>query len=330
MSGQPPKVAVAHYCEGAGHATRMLAVVEELQAAGYETVLAGGGPGTKFVEANGYTEYEPLDVDFVGDFQGGGLLDVLRNSGPAVYERVSQYREWFDAEAPDLLVTDDISAAVAATLHGQRFVYVSHDPAEFYTTTVERAGAWLRNRIARRGAEEFLVPKVWSGDPSIPGAVDVPPMAPDGGAPEEDVDVLVVPSEFSVDADGLAEALAAKGRDVTLVGGDGWEIQESLQPFIAGADLVICSGYSTVMEAAVAGTPCIVLPATSEQRGVVDALADTPGFYAADSIAGVEALLDSVEAPEPHANGAKRIAEIAASYIPEPGPSGSDSPASAD
>ncbi len=328
MSGAPPKVAVAHYCEGAGHATRMLAVVEELEAAGYETVLAGGGPGTKFVEATGYTEYAPLDVDFVGDYQGGGLLDVLRNSGPAVYERVSQYRSWFDDETPVLLVTDDISAAIAATLHGQRYVYVSHDPADFYTTTVERAGAWLRNRIAGRGAEQFLLPKVWTGDPSIPGADDVPPMAPAGDAPEEDVDVLVVPSAFSVDPDRLADALEAKGRDVTQVGGDDWEVQESLQPFIAGANLVICSGYSTVMEAAVAGTPCIVLPATSEQRGVVDALADTPGFYAADSIAGVEALLDAVEAPEPRENGAKRIAEIAATYLPDP--VRADSGASAD
>jgi hypothetical protein len=316
MTGTP-KVAVAHYCEGAGHATRMLAVVEELEAAGYDVVIAGGGPGTKFVEANGYTEFEPLDLDFVGDYQGGGLLDVLRNSGPAVYERVKQYRGWFDDEAPALLVTDDISAAIAASLHGQRYVYVSHDPAAFYSTAVERAGAWVRNRIAGRGAEQFLHPKVWAGDPSIPGAEDVPPMAPVGDAPDADVDVLVVPSEFSVDPDRLADALEASGRDVTLVGGDDWELQESLQPFIAGADLVICSGYSTVMEAAVAGTPCIVLPATSEQRGVVDALADTPGFYAADSIAGVEALLDNVEAPEPRENGAKRVAEVAASYLPD-------------
>ncbi|MCG1003420.1 MULTISPECIES: glycosyltransferase [Halobacterium] len=318
MSGTPPKVAVAHYCEGAGHATRMLAVVEELEGAGYDVVLAGGGPGTKFVEANGYTEFEPRDLDFVGDFQGGGLLDVLKHSGPAIYERISQYREWFDREAPALLVTDDISAAIAASLHGQRYVYLSHDPADFYANPVERVGAWVRNRVARRGAEQFLVPKVWDGDPSIPGADGVPPMAPAGGAPEADVDVLVVPSEFSVDPDRLADALEARGRDVTLVGGDDWELQESLQPFIAGANLVICSGYSTVMEAAVAGTPTIVLPATSEQRGVVDALADTPGFYAADSIAGVEALLDSVRAPDPHANGAKRVAEVAATYLPEP------------
>lgn len=318
MTATPPKVAVAHYCEGAGHATRMLAVVEELEAAGYDVVIAGGGPGTKFVEANGYAEFEPTVVDFVEDLQDGSLLEVARNSVPALYERVTQYRGWFDEEAPALLVTDDISAAIAASLHGQRYVYLSHDPADFYGSAVERVGAWVRNHVAGYRAEQFLQPKVWTGDPSIPGADDVGPMAPVGDAPEEDVDVLLVPSEFSVDPDRLADAIEASGRDVTLVGGDDWELQESLQPFVAGANLVICSGYSTVMEAAVAGTPCIVLPATSEQRGVVDALADTPGFYAADSIAGVEALLDAVAAPEPHANGAKRVADVAASYLPDP------------
>jgi len=313
-----PKVAVAHYCEGAGHATRMLAVAEELAAAGYEVVLAGGGPGTKFVEANGHTEFEPTVVDFVEDLQDGSLLEVVRNSVPALFERVGQYREWFDDEAPALLVTDDISAAIAASLHGQRYVYVAHDAAGFYDAAVERVGARARNRIAGHRAEQFLQPKVWDGDPSIPGADPVPPMAPSGSAPEADVDVLVVPSAFSVDPDRLADALEAAGRDVTLVGGDDWELQPSLQPFIAGANLVICSGYSTVMEAAVAGTPTVVLPATSEQRGVVDALADATGFYAAESIAGVEALLDTVEAPEPRENGAERVAAVAATHLPDP------------
>jgi len=316
MSGQPPTVAVAHYCEGAGHATRMLAVAEELEAAGYATVLAGGGPGTKFVEANGRSEYEPPVVDFIGDVQDGGALDVLRNSGPAVYDRVQRYREWFDAEDPALIVADDISAAIAAAIDGRQYVYVTHDPSGFYTGVVERAGAWVRNRIARRGAETFLMPKVWSDAPTIPGAEEIPPIAPSGDEEKKDVDVLVVPSEFSVDLEELEAALAARGREVTLVGGEDWETQASLQPYIAGASLVICSGYSTVMEAAVAGTPCIVLPETSEQRGVADALAGVEGFYTAASIPEIVALLDDIDAPEPRANGAKRVAEIAAEYLP--------------
>jgi hypothetical protein len=307
----------------------MLAVVEELDTAGYETVLAGGGPGVKFVEENGYSEYEPLAVDFIGDYQDGSLVSVLSNSAPAVYERINQYRDWFAEETPALLLTDDISAAIAAAIAGQRYVYLSHDPAAFYTTTVERAGAWVRNRIARRTAEQFLLPKVWSGNPTIPGTTEIPPIAPRATGDEPDVDVLVVPSAFTIDPADLATALDARGRDVTLVGGDGWEVQESLQPYIAGANLVICSGYSTVMESAVAGTPCIALPATSEQRGVVDALVDEPGFYAADSVQGVEALLDSVRPPDAHENGATTVADIVSTYLPDPGDAGA-SGASAD
>jgi len=49
-----PHVAVAHYPEGAGHATRMLAVARSLEAHGASVALAGGGPGTKFVDLHGY------------------------------------------------------------------------------------------------------------------------------------------------------------------------------------------------------------------------------------------------------------------------------------
>lgn len=316
-STSTPTVAVAHHCEGAGHATRMLAVVEELEAAGYEVVIAGGGPGAKFVEANGYDEYEPPTVDFIDDFQGGGgVLDVLRHSAPTILARIDRYRDWLASVSPALLVTDDISGVVAATVSSQRYVYVSHDPAGFYANPVERVGAWLRNRLPRATAERFLLPKVWPGEPTIPGADAIPPMAPPNDGAEPSVDVLVVPSAYSVDADRLRDALEARGRDVTLVGGDDWEIQPSLQPYVAGANLVVCSGYSTVMESAVAGTPCVVLPATSEQRGVADAVGDLDGFYVADSVDGVVAALDHIEPPERRENGAERVAGVVARLVP--------------
>jgi UDP:flavonoid glycosyltransferase YjiC (YdhE family) len=311
---QQPRIAVAHCCEGAGHATRMLAVVERLEAAGYETVMAGGGPGTRFVEKNGHTEYEPAAVEFIDDFQNGGLFDVVRNSGPALYSRVQQYRAWYRAQSPALILADGIPAAIAAAADGRDYVYVSHDPAAFYENRVERLGAVVRNRLAMRTAERFLLPKVWEGEPTIPGAEVIGPLAPEGDAAPADVDVLLVPSAFSIDPERLAAALRARGREVTLVGGEDWETAPTLQPYIEGANLVVCNGYSTVMEAAVAGTPCLVLPTTSEQHGVADALSETRGFYAATSLDGVESLLDRVESPRPQPNGAERAAEVVADY----------------
>lgn len=310
-------IAVAHHCEGAGHASRMLAVVHELEDDGYNVALAGGGPGAKFVETNGYEEFEPLTVDFISDYQrGAGLLDVVRHSMPAVFNRVRQYRNWLSDESPALLVTDDISAALAATIRSQQYVYVTHDPAGFYSNPVERAGAWARNRLARSTAERFLLPKVWPGEPTIPGTETVPPLAPREDGAKEAVDVLVVPSAYSLDPGKLQIALQEREREVTLVGGDDWEVKRSLQPYIAGANLVVCSGYSTVMESAVAGTPCIILPATSEQRGVVDAVSDLVGFYSADSVADVVNLHDHVESPKPQKNGTGRVAETVAHIVP--------------
>ncbi len=292
----------------------MLPVVDRLEAAGYETVLAGGGPGTKFVEENGHTEYEPATVAFVEDFQDGGLLDVLRNSGPGLYDRVQEYRAWYRAQSPALILADGISAAIAAAADDREYLYVSHDPAEFYDNPVERLGAVARNRLAMRTATRFLLPKVWDGEPTVPGAEVVAPLAPERDAAERDVDVLLVPSAFSIDPDRLAETVRAQGREVTLVGGENWETEPTLQPYIAGANLVVCNGYSTVMEAAVAGTPCLVLPTTSEQQGVADALSETRGFYAAASLDEVETLLGDAESPRPRPNGAERVADLAAAY----------------
>lgn len=312
-----PKLAIAHHCEGAGHASRMLAIVDELEDAGYDLVLAGGGPGTKFVEANGYQEYEPLTVDFIRDYQhGAGLIDVLRNSMPAAVDRVNQYRAWLAEESPALLLTDDILAAIAATVRSQRYVYISHDPAGFYSNPVEQMGARIRNRIARSTADRFLLPKLWDGEPTIPGTESVPPLAPRTETAVDSVDVLVVPSAYSFDFDSLRTSLRELGRNVTLVGDDDWEVKESLQPYIKGANLVVCSGYSTVMESAVAGTPCVILPATSEQRGVVDAVCDRDGFYAASTVDEVVSLLNRVARPEPHENGANSVAEMIATAVP--------------
>ena len=313
------EIAVAHHCEGAGHASRMLAVAEAVRRAGHAVTMAGGGPGTPFLEANGYDPYEPPTVDFVADYQrDGGLLAAARRSGPATVRRVAGYRRWLDREDPALVVTDGIGAAAAATVDGRPYVYVSHDPAALYAAPVERAGAWTRNRLTRATAERFFCPTVWPGEPTIPGTEVVPPIAPareDGT--DADVDVLVVPSAYGVASGRLTDALEEHGRAVTVVGGEDWTVQPSLQPYVADAALVVCSGYSTVMEAAVAGTPCVVVPTTSEQRGVADAVARQEGFHVARSVEDVLAVHEAPGTPRQRENGADRVAEAVSRLVPE-------------
>ena len=144
-----------------------------------EDTLAGGGPGSRLYDVNGFDAYEPPAVDYIGDYQGAttpvaGLGRVLTGSLPDSAARVRGLADWLDEQAPDA---------------------------------------------------------------------------------------------------------------------------------------VVCSGYSTVMEAAVAGTQCVVVPATNEQRGIASRLEPVAGFAVAETPADVTRAVDEVGTPPSFANGVAAIAE---------------------
>jgi len=304
-------VAVAHYPEGAGHATRMLAIAEALDSSGAEVLMAGGGAGTEFVSLNGYDEFEPTTVDYIDSYQSGSLRRVLTRSVPASASRVAEYVGWLRERDPDALVTDDMFAAMAAARTDVPLYALKHDLPDLYRDPVERAGARFHTSFQLSVSRAFFYPAVWPASDADPeGATRVPPVALTGDGREVDApDVVVVPSHYS-DLDGIADRLDARGRDVLHVGDDGWEPVTSLLPYIRAADAVVCSGYSTVMDAAVAGTPCVLRPATDEQAAVADRIeaADVPGFAVA---ADDRAALDAVASPPPppdYDNGAATVA----------------------
>ncbi|WP_135806779.1 glycosyltransferase [Halorussus marinus] len=308
-------VAVAHYPEGAGHATRMLGVAQALEDAGVEVVLAGGGPGSRFIECNGYEVFRAAPVDYIGDYQEGSLGRVLTKSLPYSAKRVVDLVGWLRREEPAALVTDDMFGAMAASLTGTPVYVVTHNAASYYDAAVEQVFTWLLNRYQLSVAESFLYPAVWppdEGDP--PGVEHVPPIAldpTDSSGPDVDVGVLVVPSVYSTNFDVLAETLRTEGRDVTLVGTDAWEAVPALLPWIRAADVVVCSGYSTVMEAAVGGTPCVVYPFTDEQHGVTRVLErrGVRGFQVEHSIAHVARAVRHPPDSPSHDNGVDRVAD---------------------
>ncbi|EMA53491.1 MULTISPECIES: glycosyltransferase [Halococcus] len=311
-----PTVAVAHYPEGAGHATRMLAVARALEARGATVTLAGGGHGARFIEYNGYEQFEPAPVDFIGDYQGGSLGHVLTNSLPSSARRVYDYVGWLRREQPDALVTDDMFAAMAAEFADTRLFVCTHNASAYYDAVIEQGFTWLLNRHQLFAAEAFLYPSIWPADPGDPpGVTRVPPIALDAPADEQErkpveTDVLVVPSAYSTGYDDLAARLRDAGHEVTFVGGPDWECVPALLPHIRAADKVVCSGYSTVMEAAVAGTPCIVYPFTDEQHGVSRVIERTgiEGFQVEHSPAHVvRAVSQPLESPA-YENGADHAA----------------------
>ncbi|WP_254839710.1 glycosyltransferase [Natronomonas marina] len=313
-------VAVTHYPEGAGHATRMMAVARGLQRRGAEVALAGGGPGRRLYEPNGYSAYEPPQVDYIGDYQDAGnpvsgLARVLTGSLPDSVGRVRGIASWLRGQDPDAVVTDDMFTVAAAAATDMPLYVLSHNAAALYRDPIIRASTMGINASQRLAAERFFYPSVWppaDGDP--PGVSRVPPVAlpPPEGAPDggpDDPGVVLVPSTYSTDFDALADRLRAAGHRVTLIGDHDWGPVPSLLPVLRRAEAVVCSGYSTVMEAAVAETPCVVYPATNEQDGIARRVAPADGFRTATDPAAVEtALSEFTTAPE-YANGIATIAE---------------------
>jgi len=314
-------VAVVHYPEGAGHATRMLAVARELEARGATVELAGGGPGEHFVDLLGYDEYVPTVVDFIGDYQGGGsLADVVTGSIPDAVRRVWDVASWLRGMDADCVVTDDMFASMAALLARVPQFVTTHNTPGYYDDLAERAGAKLLTRQQVAASRAFFYPAVWpelTGDPR--GVERVPPLALDvrldGDVP--DVDVLISPSTYSDDLDTVAGRLRERGRNVTVVGGDDWTTVRSMLPVLREANTVVCPGYSTVMEAAVAGTPCVVYPFTSEQRGVARfvEVGGEPGFAVAETPAEAVRSVENPPEPPDFENGAPVVAERVADSL---------------
>jgi len=325
-----PTVAVAHYPEGAGHATRMLAVADAIEDRGGAVRMAGGGAGTEFVALNGYDEFEPTTVDYIDSYQGGSLWRAARRSLPASLGRIADYQAWLSATDPDGLVTDDMFAAMAATRCDVPLYVLKHDMPGLYDDRVERTGARFHTLFQLSAAREFFYPVVWPASDVDPDrATRIPPVALGGAAAVDDAPgVVVVPSHYS-SLSRIADHLRRQGYDVLDVADDDWDPVPSLLPYVRGADAVVCSGYSTVMDAAVAGTPCVVHPATDEQRAVADWLDrfGVTGFAVADEPIDV---LDAVaDPPDPPAfrNGAAVVAERVLADLRDPDPYADPSPA---
>ena len=326
-----PAVAVVHYPEGGGHATRMLAVARGFERRGVAVSMAGGGPGTRFLERNGYDPYEPTVVDFIGSYQYGDG-GVLSNSVPSAVRRVRDIVRWLRREAPHAVVTDDMFAAMAAPLADVPLYVLTHNAPALYDDPLERVATDGLTRLQVGLSRTFFYPAVWPtghdprgvervGPIALPadvasdgGAIDGDTAAGDRGASTSDEgvladpDVLLVPSAYSDDQRALVERLEAAGREVTSVGGPDWETVPSLLPYVERANVVVCSGYSTVMEAAVAGTACVVRPFTDEQHGVGRLLDSVHGFGVAHSLGGVARAVETTPDPTSFQNGIDAVA----------------------
>jgi hypothetical protein len=313
------RVGVVYYPEGQGHATRMLGVVQALERRGADVHIAGGGPGTQFVELLGYDVYRATSVEFIRDYQyrSPALLNVLTRSLPDSWQRIHDLIAWMRRTSPEVLITDDMFAAVAATITRTPFYTVNHNAMSLYDAVLDQTITWAFNRYQQAASREFLYPAVWPPADDDPTRVRrIPPIAlespTDAEAPPDELDVLVVPSFYSEDFDRLTERLLGEGYRVRHVGSEEWSPVPALLPWIRAADVVVCSGYSTVMEAAVAGTACVVWPFTDEQEGVARKIerSGVPGFRVERSLSYAVNGIESPPSAPTQPNGTDQVAEI--------------------
>lgn len=303
----PGKAAVMHHCEGSGHAMKMLAIAQKLEEEGVEVEITGGGKGEKFLELNGREPFSPATIHYTSKYYEEGLISALRHLSTALTSRVGDLRGWLRRENPDVVVTDDPLVPFICMYEGLDYYIVSHWSWKMPEDNLEKAVTWVVNRLSTLRSSGFFYPAVWEGlEPK--GADSVGPIAPEGEEKDLDFDILVVPTKMKDRTDEFVEQL--EDYDLEVVGSEDWEIQPSLQPYLEEADVVICGGYSTIMEASVAGTPCVIVPYTSEQYGISDILEEYRGYrkYSGDIVEDIS----QVEDLEPKRNGAEEIARAVA------------------
>lgn len=293
----------------------MLAVAAELDAAGVDLALAGGGPGTPFLRMNGFDVAEPTTLDFIGPRRNGSVLRALAGVVPPAVRRLRDFHGWLGEHDPDVLLTDDPFAVAAARARGVPFFRLDHSMVDCYGALVERTAFRLFNGYSLRAGEGFFHTRLW--DASLPPRAEtlfpVDPIAfePDDADPVDPFDVLVIPGTYSTGFPDVVDRLRADGYDVTLVGGPEWETVPAMAPHAAAADLVLCTGFSSIAEGVVAGTPVVVRPFIDCQYGIAAGI-DRHGVRGVATAYSVDGVLDAVADPPPapdFENGAGQIAD---------------------
>ncbi|MFB6114304.1 MAG: hypothetical protein ABEJ58_09420 [Halodesulfurarchaeum sp.] len=308
-------IALAHGPEGGGNATRMLAVAEELRARSVPVVVAGGGPGATFLSLNGFDEFEPTTIDFISRRGGdGGMINALAHAAPRSIRRLTDFYRWLSREEPAVLLTDDPFAAIAATVLDVPFFRIDHSSVACYDAVFERVAFGAFNGFSLRAGEGFFFISVFDDPyPDRPAIHPVGPVAhsPRDPEPVEPFDVLVSPSTYSEGFDEIAGRLRNEGLSVTVVGGPDWEPVQSMTPVAAAADVMLCSGFSSLAHAAVVGTPVVNYPFIDCQRGIAEKIEreDVPGI---EVVRSREEAVNAVLSPPDGVgieNGAPTVAE---------------------
>lgn len=284
------KVAFVYWCDGAGHAARSIPVLKELESRDIEVSVAGGGPGKKFVQMNGYEHPDLTHVAVKGSTPISFVKHTFGSLIPSIFKRTRELNQWMKEEDPDKVVTDDLFAMLVAIRQGKEFHRIDHlTPGLFGLRW--RIPSKIYNKLSLIFGEQIIVTSLWKEDEDPAGYTRVDPLAQEGESDDEieGYDVLINPGTHGENFDRIKEELDEEGLDVRTVGDDEWETKPSMTPYTEKADVVICTGFSSIADTVVAGTPCIIYPFLPFQRAIADRVEEKnlKGLSKATSVEGV-------------------------------------------
>ncbi len=309
------KAAIVYWCDGAGHAARTVPVARELESRGVEVSVAGGGQGKPFVEMNGYEHPDLTTVAVKGNTPLSFLKHTLFDLVPSSVRRLREVNRWLKEEDPDLLVTDDVFAGLAAAAQGVEFYRIDHLTPGMLDL---RWDILLRlyDRTSLVFCEKIIVSTLWKEEEAPDGFELVGPLAQEGDEEVDEYDVLLNPGTHGENFEEIRQRLEERGLEVKKVGSEDWEIKPSMTPHTEAAGCVVCTGYSSIADTVVGGTPCVVYPFLPFQKSLAEKAErnDTTGVKKAD---GVDEVVEAaerccngeVEDPE-YENGAEEFVDI--------------------
>ncbi len=322
---------------GAGHVGRSLTIANYLRDMdpNSEIVFAGGKVGKRMVEENGFRFMELETPEY---FQDNRPTSDVKYLACTYIRNLGRYRRAILSANPDIVVVDTEPLFVfLSKFLGFRTVFINHELIPLWVEDISPISRHIRDRVLRcanERADAIIFPDIMGIEPDASIKDKTHVVGPLGYTRFERVElkgdrrILVVPSATGDVPDEVLKALE-KGKYQVYVrssGDDSGNIHflpraRNLMSYMDAVDVVLCSGYSTIMEAVALGKPVVIYPTTEEQR-IVGRLCEKSGialyserpegvFEAVERMFSDESLREGmVRRQRRYGNGAMQAAKV--------------------
>ena len=293
-----PTYLFTYVAGGAGHVGRSLTIANYLREieSSSKIVFAGAKVGERLVKDYGF-DYVRLDTP---DYFRYGSPNVDASHIVRQYLRnLGKYSRALDEINPDVAVSDmEPFLTFFLRFKGLTTVVITHEMIPLWVDDISPAAKCIRDRMRfymYRAAHAIIYPDIMGLDEIPPvlksRCLTVGPLAYeryDRAALEGERKILVVPSNTGEYTQEFIRAMKDENHTVYIRsngssgGNHGSNVRflgpaKNLMSYICSSDIVLCSGYSTIMEAVACNKPVVIYPKTEEQR-IVGRLCEKRGI----------------------------------------------------